>query len=121
MKLLADTSALIEFMRGNEKVRGVMLNADKIYASSLSLFELLIGSVVKEDILEFIYSLDGILPLTRKDSVVASTIYRELKDKGKLIGLVDILIASQAINRRLVLLTKDKDFERIRGLNPILV
>ncbi|WP_338601817.1 type II toxin-antitoxin system VapC family toxin [Sulfolobus tengchongensis] len=121
MKILVDTSALIEFMKGNEKAKESMFNADKIYVSSLSLFELLIGRVVKKDILDFISSFDGVLPLTKRDSVTASSIYKELKDSGKLIGLVDILIASQAINRKLAILTKDKDFEKIREVNIFLI
>ncbi|XDF44472.1 type II toxin-antitoxin system VapC family toxin [Saccharolobus solfataricus] len=114
MRILADTSALIEFMRGNEVVKNIMFDADKIYVSSLSVFELLLGK--DKNVLDFISSLDGVVSLTKRDSVTASLIYKRLKENGSLIGLVDILIASQAINRKLTVLTKDKDFEKLGAI-----
>ncbi|QGA54310.1 PIN domain-containing protein [Sulfolobus sp. E5-1-F] len=114
MRILADTSALIEFMRGNEVVKNIMFDADKIYVSSLSVFELLLGK--DKNVLDFISSLDGVLSLTKRDSVTASLIYKRLKENGSLIGLVDILIASQAMNRKLTVLTKDKDFEKLGAI-----
>ncbi|QPG51188.1 type II toxin-antitoxin system VapC family toxin [Saccharolobus solfataricus] len=101
-------------MRGNEVVKNIMFDADKIYVSSLSVFELLLGK--DKNVLDFISSLDGVVSLTKRDSVTASLIYKRLKENGSLIGLVDILIASQAINRKLTVLTKDKDFEKLGAI-----
>ncbi|BCU70074.1 type II toxin-antitoxin system VapC family toxin [Stygiolobus caldivivus] len=56
-----------------------------------------------------------ILNVTLKDSLTASRAYKRLRDKGVLVGSFDILIASQAINRDLTLVTRDKDFLRIKG------
>lgn len=44
-------------------------------------------------------------------------IYAELKTKGQLIQQNDVWIASLALQYQLTLLTKDKDYERISGLN----
>jgi tRNA(fMet)-specific endonuclease VapC len=43
-------------------------------------------------------------------------IYAELKAKGQLIQQNDVWIAALAIQYRLTLLTRDKDYERISGL-----
>jgi predicted nucleic acid-binding protein len=51
---------------------------------------------------------------TKKDSILASKIYKKLKEKGKLIGIMDILISSQALNRELTLVSKDTDFLKIK-------
>ena len=51
--------------------------------------------------------------LNKKDSVIASRIYKRLRDKGKLIGYFDILVSAQAINRGLTLVTKDTDFLKV--------
>ncbi|BFH73200.1 hypothetical protein SJAV_11440 [Sulfurisphaera javensis] len=50
MKLLVETSALIEYLRRNEKIKEIVEEADEIYISSLSVFELLSGRV-KEDVI----------------------------------------------------------------------
>ncbi|WP_306305640.1 type II toxin-antitoxin system VapC family toxin [Metallosphaera hakonensis] len=55
-----------------------------------------------------------ILNVNMKDSIIASRIYKRLRDKGKLIGSFDILMGAQAINRDMTLVTKDTDFLRIK-------
>lgn len=113
MKVLAETSTLIEYLKGNSKAKYYLENAEDIYISSLSIFEILLGKVKEQDILDFL-SAFKVLSFTRRDSIVASRIYKELKNKGKLVGVIDILLSSQAINKRLTLLTKDSDFLKIK-------
>lgn len=57
------------------------------------------------------------LPLEEEDAAEAGRIYRELKREGNLIADVDILIAGIVRNRGLALVTRDKDFERIKGID----
>ena len=57
----------------------------------------------------------NVISLNKKDSIIASRIYKRLRDKGKLIGYFDILISAQAINRDLTLVTKDTDFLKVAG------
>lgn len=121
MKVLADTSALIEFMRGNERAKSFITGAEKVYVSSLSLYEILVGRTPREEILGLVSSLDGVLPLTGRDGVIASSIYRKLKSEGKLIGSIDILIASQALTRKLTVLTKNKDFQIVKDVRVVLI
>ena len=57
----------------------------------------------------------NVISLNKKDSIIASRIYKRLRDKGKLTGYFDILISAQAINRDLTLVTKDTDFLKVAG------
>lgn len=114
MKVLVESSAIIEYLKGNEKVKEVIFEAEDFYVSSLTVFEVLLGKIEEESkILDFL-SAFKILNLTKRDSVIGSRIYKRLKDKGKLIGSFDILISAQAINKGLTLVTKDSDFLKIK-------
>jgi len=124
MKVLIESSAIIDYLKGNKKVKEVILNSEDFYISSLTIYEILLGKVKESEILDFL-SAFKIINLTKKDAIIGSQIYKKLKDKGKLIGSFDILISAQAINRRLTLLTKDSDFLRVKEefkkLNLILI
>jgi tRNA(fMet)-specific endonuclease VapC len=113
MKILLESSAIIEYLKGNIYVREILEKAEDFYVSSLSVFEVLLGRVKEDEILDFLSSFK-IVPFTKKDSILASKIYKKLKEKGKLIGIVDILISSQALNRELTLVSKDTDFLKIK-------
>ncbi|BFI74564.1 type II toxin-antitoxin system VapC family toxin [Sulfurisphaera ohwakuensis] len=114
MKILLESSAIIEYLKGNKKVKDILDNAEDFYVSSLSAFEILLGKIDENKMLDFLSSFK-VLSVTLKDSVIASRIYKRLRDKGMLIGSFDILMAAQAINRDLTLITKDTDFLRIKG------
>ncbi|BAB66159.1 type II toxin-antitoxin system VapC family toxin [Sulfurisphaera tokodaii] len=113
MKILLESSAIIEYLKGNKKAKEILDKAEDFYVSSLSAYEILLGKINENKILDFL-SAFKILSITLKDSLIASRIYKRLRDKGMLIGSFDILIASQAINRDLTLVTKDTDFLRIK-------
>lgn len=112
MKVLIESSAIIEYLKGNVKVKEIISNSEDFYVSTLTIFEVLLGKVEEDKILDF-FSAFNIIGLNKKDSVIASRIYKRLRDKGKLIGYFDILISAQAINRGLTLVTKDTDFLKV--------
>jgi hypothetical protein len=112
MKVLIESSAIIEYLKGNAKVKEIISNSEDFYVSTLTIFEVLLGKVEEDKILDF-FSAFNIIGLNKKDSVTASRIYKRLRDKGKLIGYFDILISAQAINRDLTLVTKDTDFLKV--------
>ena len=124
MKVLIESSAIIDYLKGNKKVEEVILNSEEFYLSYLTVYEVLLGKVKESKVFDFL-SAFKIINLTKKDVVIGSQIYKKLKDKGKLIGNFDILISAQAINRRLTLVTKDSDFLRVKEefgkLNLILI
>jgi hypothetical protein len=112
MKVLIESSAIIEYLKGNVKVKEIISNSEDFYVSTLTIFEVLLGKVEENKILDF-FSAFNVIGLNRKDSIVASRIYKRLRDKGKLVGYFDILISAQAINRGLTLVTKDTDFLKV--------
>jgi hypothetical protein len=112
MKVLIESSAIIEYLKGNVKVKEIISNSEDFYVSTLTIFEVLLGKVEENKILDFL-SAFNVIGLNKKDSITASRIYKRLRDKGKLIGYFDILISAQAINRGLTLVTKDTDFLKV--------
>ncbi|WP_432518178.1 type II toxin-antitoxin system VapC family toxin [Saccharolobus islandicus] len=112
MKILIESSAIIEYLKGNAKVKEIISNSEDFYVSTLTIFEVLLGKVEENKILDFL-SAFNVIGLNKKDSIIASRIYKRLRDKGKLIGYFDILISAQAINRDLTLVTKDTDFLKV--------
>jgi len=112
MKVLIESSAIIEYLKGNAKVKEIISNSEDFYVSTLTIFEVLLGRVEENKILDFL-SAFNVIGLNKKDSIIASRIYKRLRDKGKLIGYFDILISAQAINRDLTLVSKDTDFLKV--------
>lgn len=112
MKVLIESSAIMKYLKGNVKVKEIISNSEDFYVSTLTIFEVLLGKVEENKILDF-FSAFNVIGLNRKDSITASRIYKRLRDKGKLVGYFDILISAQAIIRGLTLVTKDTDFLKV--------
>lgn len=115
MKLLLDTSVIIDYTNGDEKVLDAINNADGVYTSSLCSFETLVGSLKNRDIERFLIELTP-LPFTFRDSKRAANIHSILAKSGKKVNLIDVLIYSQAIERGLSILTTDNDFSIINDV-----
>ena len=113
IKVLIESSVIIDYLKGNKKVKEIILNSEDFYVSSLTVYEILLSKVKESEILDFLSAFKIINP-TKKDAIIGSQIYKKLKDKGKLIGSFDILISAQAINRRLTLVTRDSDFLKVK-------
>ncbi len=60
-----------------------------------------------------------LLPLGRKDFVLAAEVRNTCRSEGVAIGTVDAQIAAAAINHRCLLLTADSDFGRIARHFPL--
>ena len=61
------------------------------------------------------------LGIIQELSEIFAKIRASLRNKGELIDNFDILIAATAIEYNLILVTSDKDFKRIEGLNLKLI
>ena len=104
-----------------EKLRSVL--DDGVFLSSISVGELQYGvynSIHIErnriSLTEFLEPFD-ILEFDDSDAEVFGKIRSELKRKGELIGPYDMLIAAQALARRLILVTNNTaEFCRVEGL-----
>jgi len=117
-----DTDILIDHLRGRNP--GAELYARFIiegipYTTYITKFELLCSArsqkeerIISECLLGF-----KILSFDERSSYEGAKIYRDLKRKGRLIGIRDILIAGIAIANQLPIATKNiNDFKRIKGL-----
>ena len=94
-----------------------------IYISSITIAELEYGVAKsrfpernKIALIEFL-SIFNILPFDDTDAVNFGITKTNLEKGGKTVGSMDLLIAAQAITKRLILVTNNtKEFERVEGL-----
>ena len=94
-----------------------------IFISSLTLAELEYGvenSDHKEknrlSLIEFL-TIFEILNFEQKDTQSYGMIKSDLRKSGKMVGVIDALLAAQAISRKLIFITNNtKEFERINNL-----
>jgi len=128
MNALLDSSAIIEFLRGNLEVLRLIEEADTVSTSVLCVYEVLAGEFYRErrrrrsllrEVMELLAELNPI-PLVNDDSVKASEICSALMIKGQMVNATDILISAQALRRGLTVVTKDKDFGLIKKSEPEL-
>jgi tRNA(fMet)-specific endonuclease VapC len=126
MKYLLDTNICIYIIK--EKPARVFnhfreLNPGDIFISSITVSELQFGieKSSKPDVntialKEFLQPLI-ILDYTQDDAEAYGKIRMLLEKKGLPIGAMDLLIASQAVSRDLILVTNnEKEFNRVKGL-----
>jgi len=48
MKVLIESSAIIDYLKGNKKVEEVILNSEDFYVSSLTVYEILLGKTINK-------------------------------------------------------------------------
>ncbi len=126
MKFLLDTNTCIYIIkRKPESVieRFKKLKSGSIAISSITIAELFYGVYKSSKPNENMIALQEFLaPLVRlefnnDDSVAYGKIRAQLESKGLPIGAMDMLIAAQALNRELILVTNnEKEFNRIDEL-----
>lgn len=123
-KIILDTSAYSELMRGNKQIADISNSADVVYLSVFVLAELLYGfkrgSMEKKNIqiLEKFRSKPTveIISGTEETAEIFSEIIYKLKSAGTPIPINDIWIASNCIETGSVLITGYKHFKLISGL-----
>jgi tRNA(fMet)-specific endonuclease VapC len=120
--IIADTDVVIDFFSGTEPVSATiseLIRGDNLALTSVTLFELYAGIVRKKRLKQIkdLISVIPVFPLDKKEAETATTIYKQLKQTGNLIGNQDILIAGICITHDLPLITKNtRHFSRISGL-----
>ncbi len=130
MSYLLDTNACIALIDGTPasvrtRFEKVTTTNVEIFVSSIAFYELGYG-VYKSSRQEFNRKrlsafLNGpiaLLPFEDDDARIAGFIRAELENQGKPIGAYDILLAGQALSRKLTLVTANaSEFSRIPNLN----
>lgn len=130
MNYLLDTNACIALMaHASNPVQDRFLQAVKkrstVYTSSIVAFELWYG-VFKSNRIEsnqrrvetFLSGPITLLPVEDGDARNAGEIRATLEAQGRPIGAYDLLIAGQAMNREMTVVTANtSEFSRVKGLN----
>ena len=122
-QVCVDTDIIIDYLRARLPGSQILIQiiTEQIpYTTYITNFELHCGArkfrekkIIEECLLGF-----KILPFDELSSNEAARIYIDLRQKGQLIGIRDILIAGIAKANGLYIATKNlKDFKRIYGLS----
>jgi tRNA(fMet)-specific endonuclease VapC len=125
--VLIDTNAYAEFFRGNEKVKSVLNNCNEIIVCPIVEGELKSGfrngNQFEKNLREFnsFMEVDKVSRITinNKVSDLYSDIITELRKKGTPIPTNDIWICACAKAFDLLVLTFDKHFNNIEGIQVI--
>ncbi|PIO08627.1 PIN domain nuclease [Candidatus Pacearchaeota archaeon CG10_big_fil_rev_8_21_14_0_10_34_12] len=125
-----DTSFLIDVILGRpipEAYENLLDENDKFSITSPSIMELIKGlnlsknlkyvTQEEKDKINKIISSMNIFDFNMKSAILAGEIEAELRNKGELIDIMDIMIGAIAKHNNQILITKNpKHFEKIKGL-----
>jgi tRNA(fMet)-specific endonuclease VapC len=124
---LLDTNICIYAIKQKHEKLLILLNeksGEGLFISSLTVAELEFGVQNSQQVdrnrialLKFL-SYFNILNFEGSDAIEYGRIKTELRKRGQIIGQIDLLLAAQAVNREMTLVTNNmKEFQRVRGLN----
>ena len=128
MNYLLDTNILSELVKkrpnANFNKRLKSEPSQSLYTSSICLFELRFGSVLRDDskkfwlrIVDDIISRIIVLPLGENEAYLAGIIQAQLQRTSQKIGLEDIFIAATALINKCILVTANtRHYSRIKDL-----
>ena len=124
MTYLLDSNVVIAVLKSNVRVIGKLesLAVNDVAVSALVIHELYYGAYKSQRQTDNLKVLDrlqfNVLEFDREDAMCAGQIRADLAVQGKIIGAYDVLIAGQALNRGLTLVTRNVgEFSRVDGLN----
>ena len=129
MTHLADTSWVVEHLRGNQEVTDRLnsLGNEVVSISIITVAELYVGAYRSSNLtrtLSAVRDFIGKVVVLDINDDICLRFGREkavLLNKGQPIGDADLLIAATALHHGLTLLTRDLDFERIEDLQTVYV
>ena len=124
-----DTDILVALLKGVpdavEEIKTLQERGDQISTTMISAYELVKGAYISsrgdENLAKVRESISNlrILELSFGAAEEAARIYKELRDKGKMIGEFDVLIAGIVKFNDETLMTRDGHFKTIRGVKLI--
>ena len=127
-RLVLDTSAYARLRARDQTVLDTVAKAETVYLPTIVLGELeagfRLGRRAAENRAALAQFLEEpftvVLPVTRDVAVIYGKLFSQLKTAGTPIPVNDIWIAACTLDARAHLLTFDRDFERVAGLDSIL-
>ena len=125
MMLVFDTSIIIALERNDGKVREGVQELLRDYelppaTTFLNLFEFLLGVKLKpprrvKEAVAFVRRFE-ILNSTERTSEILADLKHKYDERGITLSLADLIIASLVIENDMILVTRDRDFEKIEEL-----
>ncbi len=120
MRILADTSAWVEYVRDTGSPTSERLEhhlrADELLTTDVVVMEMLAGACddAHEARLAALLSLPSSVPVERADWVDAARLHRRCRARGETVRrLPDCLIAAVAIRADVAVLHRDQDFDTL--------
>ena len=130
MSLAFDTSILIAIEKKDPGVIKELGKLSRMYnlpaqLPFMSYFEFLYGLKLQKPkehkkLLEFLNKFN-VLQTTKNSADILSDLRMKYESIGVVLPLSDLLIASQVIENNLILVTMDKDFEKISELKKVIL
>ena len=126
MKYLLDTDTCIDALKQNESILQHLLSTarEDITISVITEAELRTGAAKSSSPVKTLHLIENflrplaIIDFTSDDAIAYATVRAKLERAGTPIGPLDTLIASQAVSRKLVLVTNnEREFRRITALH----
>ncbi|MXW56856.1 MAG: type II toxin-antitoxin system VapC family toxin [Gemmatimonadales bacterium] len=124
MRVLLDSNAYVQLMRGSEKVAGIVRGAEEVLLSTVVLGELMYGfrhgSRYERNARALRAFLDNpyvtVVPVEETTADRYSRIAAALRAKGRPIPTNDIWIAAHAMQTGADLVSADRHFEHVEGI-----
>jgi len=124
LRVLLDSNAYVQLMRGSEKVAGIVRRAEEVLLSTIVLGELLYGfrhgSRYERNARALRAFLDNpyvtVVPVEETTADRYSRIAAALRAKGRPIPTNDIWIAAHAMQTGADLVSADRHFEHVEGI-----
>ncbi len=120
-----DSSSIIEVIKKNKKGEEIqeICRGQSVVTTSICMFEILSGSKSEKEFFLLSNLFKGFIILFHDidSSIDSSKILLELKRNGNMINDMDILIAGICKANNTTLITLDKDFEKVNGLDVKIV
>jgi len=126
MKFLLDTDTCIYALKQNHVILGHLLSTarEDIAISVITEAELRTGASKSSTPIKTLKLIENflrpiaIIEFTSEDAIAYATVRAKLERAGTPIGLLDTLIAAQAVGRKLALVTNnEREFRRVAGLS----
>ncbi|MEK7254987.1 MAG: type II toxin-antitoxin system VapC family toxin, partial [Bacteroidota bacterium] len=120
--MVIDSSYFIEFYRAKDKTKTAFANLpsnSRLFVSLITRFELMAGAHTpqKWQEMEILLQRISLLNFTTSIADEAAKIFLSLRQKGQIIGTLDIFIAATALHHQLPVATLNKkDFSKVPGL-----
>jgi predicted nucleic acid-binding protein len=128
--IVLDTSILVSIECKEEKVIKKILEISErygriFYITFMNLFEFLLGLKIRgikkrKEAISFLERF-SVLNSTEATSKIMAELKFKYDKKGEVISLADLIIASIVIEKGMILVTSDKDFEKIEELRKIII